>query len=175
MKVKVTKEESKKTAIQLLKYGVIGASNTIITAVAFYVLNTLLSVAYVPANAVGYVFGVLNSFVWNRNWVFKTKQNLKREALLFVIGFLVCYGLQMGVSGVMLEVFDMKNYTLDWIPNAGQNIDGGLHHSQLYLQPYRNFQGERIKIILDSQRRINMGKPIKPFGVIQKNETTEGE
>ena len=67
MKVKVTKEESKKTAIQLLKYGVIGASNTIITAVAFYVLNTLLSVAYVPANAVGYVLGVLNSFVWNRN------------------------------------------------------------------------------------------------------------
>lgn len=122
MKVKVTKEESKKTAIQLLKYGVIGASNTLITAVAFYVLNTLLSVAYVPANAVGYVLGVLNSFVWNRNWVFKTKQNLKREALLFVIGFLVCYGLQMGVSGVMLEVFDMKNYTLDWIPNAGQNI-----------------------------------------------------
>ena len=37
-------------------------------------------------------------------------------------GFLVCYGLQMGVSGVMLEVLDMKNYTLDWIPNAGQNI-----------------------------------------------------
>ena len=68
------------------------------------------------------MLGVLNSFVWNRNWVFKTKQNLKREALLFVIGFLVCYGLQMGVSGVMLEVFDMKNYTLDWIPNAGQNI-----------------------------------------------------
>jgi len=28
----------------------------------------------------------------------------------------------MGVSGLMLEVFDMKNYTLDWIPNAGQNI-----------------------------------------------------
>ena len=54
--------------------------------------------------------------------MFKTKQNLKREALLFVIGFLVCYGLQMGVSGLMLEVFDMKNYTLDWIPNAGQNI-----------------------------------------------------
>ena len=40
MKVKVTKEESKKTAIQLLKYGGIGASNTIITAVASYVLNT---------------------------------------------------------------------------------------------------------------------------------------
>lgn len=120
--MKVTKEESKKTAIQLLKYGVIGASNTVITAVAFYVLNTLLSIAYVPANAAGYVLGVLNSFVWNRNWVFKTKQNLKREALLFVIGFLVCYGLQMAVSGVLLEALDMKHYTLEWIPNAGQNI-----------------------------------------------------
>ncbi|MDO4510260.1 MAG: GtrA family protein [Bacteroidales bacterium] len=120
--MKVNKAETKKTAIQLLKYGVIGASNTLITAVTFYVLNSLLSVDYVPANAAGYVLGVLNSFVWNRNWVFKTKQNLKREALLFVVGFLLCYGLQMGVSGILLEVFDMKHYTLDWIPNAGQNI-----------------------------------------------------
>ncbi len=120
--MKVTKAESKKTAIQLMKYGVIGISNTLITAVAFYVLNSLLSVAYVPANAAGYVLGVLNSFIWNRNWVFKTKQNLKREALLFVVGFFVCYALQMAVSAILLEGFDLKNYKLDWIPNAGQNL-----------------------------------------------------
>lgn len=120
--MKVDKAESKKTAIQLLKYGVIGASNTMITAISFYVLNSLLNVAYVPANAAGYVLGVINSFIWNRNWVFKTKQNLKREALLFVVGFFICYGLQMAVSAVLLEGFDMKHYTLDWIPKAGQNI-----------------------------------------------------
>ena len=33
--MKVNKAESKKTAIQLLKYGVIGASNTMITAISF--------------------------------------------------------------------------------------------------------------------------------------------
>lgn len=120
--MKVSKQATKTTAIQLLKYGVIGASNTIITAITFYVLNTILSVPYVPANAAGYILGVVNSFVWNRTWVFKTKQNLKREALLFVIGFLVCYGLQMAVSGVLLEGCGLKTYTLEWIPNAGQNI-----------------------------------------------------
>ena len=120
--MKVSKQATKTTAIQLLKYGVIGASNTIITAITFYVLNTILSVPYVPANAAGYILGVVNSFVWNRTWVFKTKQNLKREAVLLVIGFLVCYGLQMAVSGVLLEGCGLKTYTLEWIPNAGQNI-----------------------------------------------------
>ena len=51
--MKVSKQATKTTAIQLLKYGVIGASNTIITAITFYVLNTILSVPYVPANAAG--------------------------------------------------------------------------------------------------------------------------
>ena len=120
--MKVSKKETKKTAIQLLKYGVIGASNTLITLVAFYVFNTLLKVPYTPSNVIGYILGVINSFVWNRNWVFKTKQNVKREALLFVVGFLICWVLQMGVSVIMLEAFNIKNFTIEGIPNAGQDI-----------------------------------------------------
>ena len=34
--------EAKKTFVQLLKYGVIGVSNTLITLVVFYVINTLM-------------------------------------------------------------------------------------------------------------------------------------
>ena len=72
------KKQIKTTTVQLLKYGVIGASNTLITLVVFYVLNTLLGAAYGLANTIGYILGLINSFVWNRNWVFKTKVNRKR-------------------------------------------------------------------------------------------------
>ncbi len=123
--MKIDKSEAKKTTIQLLKYGVIGASNTLITLVAFYLLNTLAGWPYGIANVIGYVLGVINSFVWNRNWVFKTHNSVKREAMLFGIGFLVCLALQGCVSWVLLEVFGLKNMQeIPWLPmkNTGQNI-----------------------------------------------------
>ncbi|MBP5689215.1 MAG: GtrA family protein [Muribaculaceae bacterium] len=123
----ITKDETKKTIIQLMKYGVIGVMNTLITAISFYILNTLLSVPYGAANIIGYVLGVINSFIWNRQWVFKTGTNIKREALLFGCGFVICWLLQGGVSLLLLEGLGWKNLPVDTIPflpmeNAGQNI-----------------------------------------------------
>ncbi len=120
-------DEAKKTIIQLMKYGVIGVINTLITAVSFYLLNTKLNVPYGVANIIGYVLGVINSFIWNRQWVFKTGTNIKREAFLFGCGFIICWLLQGGVSLLLLEGLGWKNLPTDIIPflpmeNAGQNI-----------------------------------------------------
>ena len=125
--MKINKAEARKTGIQLLKYGVIGVMNTLITLVSFYLLNTKLGVPYGPSNIIGYVLGVINSFIWNRNWVFKTGVNVRREALLFGCGFVLCWMLQGVVSWVLLEGVGMKALPNDAIPffpmeKAGQNI-----------------------------------------------------
>ncbi len=121
--MKINRDSTSQTFVQLLKYGVIGVSNTAITWIAFFLLNSLAGWPYTLANVVGYVLGVVNSFIWNRTWVFKGEHSsIRREASLFVLGFLLCWGLQMGVSAILLEGFDMKHFTLEWIPNAGQNI-----------------------------------------------------
>lgn len=101
--------------------------NTIITAVTFYLLNTFAHVSYGISNIVGYVLGVINSFLWNRNWVFKTRNNFGREALLFACGFAACWVLQALVSLVLLEGLGWKNLPSDVIPflpmeKPGQNI-----------------------------------------------------
>lgn len=95
--------EAKKTFVQLLKYGVIGVSNTLITLVVFYVINTLMGLDYAVANTLGYILGLINSFVWNRTWVFRTGGNVWREAGLFALGFIICFALQMGVSQWLLS------------------------------------------------------------------------
>ena len=122
--MKIDKAEARETGIQLLKYGVIGVLNTLITLVTFYLLNTKLGLSYGISNVTGYVLGVINSFLWNRNWVFKTKNNFKRELLLFVCGFLICLALQLCVSWILLEGLGWKNLPDDIIPlvKAGQNI-----------------------------------------------------
>ncbi len=114
-----------KTIVQLMKYGVIGVSNTLITLVVFYVMNTLMGLPYGLSNITGYVLGVVNSFVWNRRWVFKTDGKLMREAGLFVCGFLLCMALQGIVSWILLEPCNMKNMAeIPWLPmkNTGENI-----------------------------------------------------
>ena len=125
--MKIDKAEARETGIQLLKYGVIGVLNTLITLVVFYLLNTKMGLAYGISNVVGYIFGVINSFLWNRNWVFKTKNDFKRELFLFVCGFLLCLALQLCVSWILLEGLGWKNLPDNIIPffpmqKAGQNI-----------------------------------------------------
>ena len=56
----------KKTSIQLVKYMLIGASNTLITFIVFVVLNSFLGVNFYVSNIIGYIAGVVNSFVWNK-------------------------------------------------------------------------------------------------------------
>lgn len=125
--MKIDKNEARQTGIQLLKYGVIGVMNTLITLVVFYLLNTRLGLSYGISNVVGYIFGVINSFLWNRNWVFKTKNDVKRELVLFVCGFIICLALQLCVSWVLLEGLEWKSLPDNVIPffpmeKAGQNI-----------------------------------------------------
>ena len=48
----IDKGKARTTGIQLLKYGVIGASNTLITLVVFYLLNTCLGLSYGISNVV---------------------------------------------------------------------------------------------------------------------------
>lgn len=125
--MKLDKIEIRKTAVQLLKYGVIGVSNTIITLVTFYLMNTKLGIPYGISNVVGYVLGVVNSFIWNRTWVFKTHSTLRHDLALFVAGFLICLMLQGIVSWLLLEGFGWKNLpddVISFLPmkHAGQNI-----------------------------------------------------
>ena len=115
--------EAKKTFVQLLKYGVIGVSNTLITLVVFYVINTLMGLDYAVANTLGYILGLINRFVWNRTWVFRTGGNVWREAGLFALGFIICFALQMGVSQWLLST-SLHDLTISWLPmkNTGENV-----------------------------------------------------
>jgi putative flippase GtrA len=92
---------------QLVKYGLVGVLNTLLTAVIIWILLYILSdqdshespSAFVMfiANSTGYLAGLINSFILNRNWTFKSKSDWKFSLLRFLIAFAVCYCLQLGV------------------------------------------------------------------------------
>jgi putative flippase GtrA len=55
---------------QFVKYGLVGASNTVITFVTYTVL-VKLGVQYLIAVVLGYCVGSLNSYIFNRHWTFQ--------------------------------------------------------------------------------------------------------
>lgn len=85
------------TVKQAIKYGVVGLSNTLITAIVIWVMMKLLGCSDVVSNITGYIAGVLNSFVWNKQWTFQSTASWMSSAVRFGIVFGICYLLQLGL------------------------------------------------------------------------------
>ena len=104
------KKYDKNTLWQLIRFGIVGVINTLITLIVIYVLQELLHVKYTVANLAGYIAGVINSFFWSKLWVFKKlNSNFMREAVLFLVSFGICYGIQFVALLVLVEVLHLAD------------------------------------------------------------------
>lgn len=65
------KKYDKKAIGQFIRFGIVGIINTLITLIVIYFLQEILHVKYTISNFIGYIAGVVNSFFWNKLWVFK--------------------------------------------------------------------------------------------------------
>jgi putative flippase GtrA len=89
------------TVIQAVKYGIVGIFNTLLTAITIWVMmqwifdpkrcQIALPIAITVSNIVGYTVGLINSFVCNRSWTFKSRKTWKMDFLKFMGVFLICY------------------------------------------------------------------------------------
>ena len=75
------------TLKQAIRYGVVGLSNTLITAVVIWVMMKMAGCSDVVSNIIGYTAGVLNSFVWNKRWTFKSSVGWTQGAINRTIYF----------------------------------------------------------------------------------------
>ena len=51
---------------KLLKFGLVGIFNTLITIISFWILLKF-GMNYLIANTIAYLIGVANSYYWNKN------------------------------------------------------------------------------------------------------------
>jgi len=91
------KQQLFKTTSQLIKFGIVGVINTLITLTTIFVLSNYLNVYYIYSNCIGYLLGFINSFVMNKFWTFQSQGNIYKESLFFLLVFLVCYIIQLSV------------------------------------------------------------------------------
>lgn len=100
-----------KTVEQIIKYGLVGVSNTLITMAVIWVMMKGLGCAEGLSNFTGYVAGLLNSFVWNKQWTFKgSEAGWTKSACRFAIAFAVCYVLQYGLVLLLNHSLPIDHY-----------------------------------------------------------------
>ncbi len=86
---------NRKQQLEFAKYLIVGGMNTAVTLFVIFVCKSVLGLNPYLSNAMGYVAGVTNSFLWNRSWVFHSNGKMGTEAIKFLVGFGICYLLQL--------------------------------------------------------------------------------
>ena len=107
------------TVVQLVKYALVGVMNTLLTLCVIFVCKSGFDINPYVSNAIGYAVGLVNSFLWNRTWVFHANDGkVKAQAVRFIIGFAVCYAIQFFIVWVLNQSsfgkieLDIANFTL---------------------------------------------------------------
>ena len=80
------KINKKKEALLIVRYGAVGILNTLVTIATYFLLRRV-GVGPDMANFLSYLAGILNSYVFNRLWVFRSRENrYLREGAVFFFG-----------------------------------------------------------------------------------------
>ena len=61
----INKDNWKEVLVQFIKFGIIGASNTLVSTSIYYVFIWIDPKLYFLGNVVGWIVSVFNSFYWN--------------------------------------------------------------------------------------------------------------
>ena len=101
-----------RAAAQFVKFCLVGAMNTLVTLCTIFICKSLIGVNEYIANALGYIMGVINSFLWNKQWVFHSQGRISREAVRFAIGFAICYSLHL-ITVIALNTSSFGEIELD--------------------------------------------------------------
>ena len=88
---------SAKAFRQAIKFGIVGAVNTLLTLAVIWVMTKKMGCAEAVSNFTGYIIGLVSSFLLNRKWTFENKGNIFKGAVKFLLVFAVCYLLQLCV------------------------------------------------------------------------------
>lgn len=86
------------------KFAIVGVANTLIDFGVFTVLTQLAKVDVYVAQPVGFVCGMLNSYIFNRKWTFQAQDRFFSPALVrFVVLNLMMLAVSTGLLYLMYD------------------------------------------------------------------------
>ncbi|MBO4563397.1 MAG: GtrA family protein [Clostridia bacterium] len=116
-KAEKTEPKKGKSLIQLLKFAVVGASNTvvdmIVNTIVSFVLNLIFSGGWIvyAAKTVGYGCGILNSYILNSSWTFREERRRDaREKISFITVNIAVLLISFGLIKIFKDLLHLNDY-----------------------------------------------------------------
>ena len=104
------KQSARRWLRQAVKFGLVGALNTLVDFLTFSLLQLIpwFKQYYLAAQGIGYCAGVLNSIYFNKKWTFAQKEPMRAsQVIAFLTVNLVTLALSSGVLVLTQEVMGM--------------------------------------------------------------------
>ncbi|MGG1676508.1 GtrA family protein [Neobacillus sp. NRS-1170] len=95
---------------KFLKFGAVGIFNTLIT-IGSFTLFVYLGINYLIANTIAYGLGTINSFFWNKNWVFQEKSGTLMLFLKFFVVNLITLGFNTLSLYILVDQLNIHSAT----------------------------------------------------------------
>ncbi len=83
---------------KLLKFGLVGVLNTVVGYLINFVALNVFNLGYWVSVLLNYIPTSILSFVLNKYFTFKSKGNIKKEAVKFAVNIIVCMTLAYGIA-----------------------------------------------------------------------------
>ena len=90
-----------KSALQFIKFCIVGLSNTIICE-GIYVVLLFFGVHYLAANIIGNLISILNAYYWSNKYVFRAEEGEQRVWWKVLLKTYATYGFSMVLSAGLL-------------------------------------------------------------------------
>ncbi|MGC8765469.1 MAG: GtrA family protein [Brevinematia bacterium] len=112
----------KKTLFEGIKFSLVGVMNTLVSWITFFSLFYFFKVDFRISNVISYILGLINSFLFNKFWTFKSKKYRSIEIFFFFLVFIISFSVQyfftlflkdkLGLTPVMAYISGNILYTL---------------------------------------------------------------
>jgi putative flippase GtrA len=114
---------SKASMVQFIKFAIVGVLNSAIQYLVFLFLYSLGGTQYLLASIIGYVAGMINSYILNRKWTFGSRnQQLLTELGRFVAVNLISLGVNLGLLYLLVSTGVMVPQWAQVVAIAGSTL-----------------------------------------------------
>ena len=90
---------------QFVKFGVVGVTSTVIDWVIYLALTRVFGTFYLIAKVISFLVSVINSYVWNRRWTFRSTEPKKLHQFS---KFLVVAAIGLGLNTLIMYIVVSK-------------------------------------------------------------------
>ena len=98
---------------QAVRFGVVGILNTSVDLGSYWILTRFVPYfgnAPVIAKALSYSLGVVNSYIWNRSFTFRSQVRSPKRFMLFFLINLIALGINSGLMALALHVLELPEW-----------------------------------------------------------------